>query len=337
MSRRPRLALAMRQEGTRFVMPAEQFERIAELCDVLDPEPLERFDDDRAWALLAEIDILITGWGCPAIDADILATAPHLRLIAHAAGSVKGFISPLVLDRGIRLTHAAIANALPVAEFTLAVILLANKHVDRFARLYRQDRNRDRVKELADQPIGNLGAVVGLVSASRIGRRVIELLKPFDLELLLHDPFVSVGEAQALGVRNVPLDELMARADIVSLHAPSIPSTRHMIDAPKLALMRDDTTLINTARGAIVDHAALEKELVSGRIKAVIDVTEPEVLPATSPLYDLPNVLLTPHIAGAVGHERRRLGEIAISEVMRYLRGDPLLYEIDAGMWERIA
>lgn len=133
-----------------------------------------------------------------------------------------------------------------------------------------------------------------------------------------------------MGVRNLPLDDVIGRADVLSLHAPALESTRHMIDARRLALLRDGCTLINTARGSLIDQAALTRELVSGRISAVIDVTEPEVLPATSPLYNLPNVLLTPHIAGAVGRERERLGEMAVAEVERFVKGQPLAHQVAA-------
>jgi phosphoglycerate dehydrogenase-like enzyme len=235
----------------------------------------------------------------------------------------------------VKVTHAAAANALPVAEFTLAAILFSNKRVLEFRRLYAEGRP-GRIP-LMDQPIGNLRKAVGIVGASRIGRRVIELLRPFDFDLLLYDPYVARTEADVLGVTLTGLDELVATADIVSLHAPSLTATRHMIDARRLRLMRDGATLINTARGRLVDHAALEAELVTGRINAVIDVTEPEILPRTSPLYDLPNVLLTPHIAGALGIERERLGALIVVELERYVRGEPLQHAIEPRALERIA
>jgi len=159
----------------------------------------------------------------------------------------------------------------------------------------------------------------------------------FDLAVLLYDPFVTPDEAAALGVEPVRLDALLERADVVSLHAPSLPGTRHMLDARGLARMGDGATLINTARGGLVDQVALEAELVSGRIDAVIDVTEPEVLPATSPLYGLPNVLLTPHIAGALGLERQRLGALVADEVERYVRGEPLRHRVEVQMLEHMA
>jgi phosphoglycerate dehydrogenase-like enzyme len=180
---------------------------------------------------------------------------------------------------------------------------------------------------LGDPKVGNNGKTVGIVGHSRIGARVIELLQPFDLEVVLYDPHYTSASQR---VRNVELDQLMAEADIVSLHAPAIESTARMIDARRLALMPDGATLINTARGALVDQDALLRELVSGRISAVIDVTTPEVLPADSPLYDLPNVLLTPHIAGALGNERSRLGATVVAEIERFIAGEPLSHGVAA-------
>jgi phosphoglycerate dehydrogenase-like enzyme len=170
--------------------------------------------------------------------------------------------------------------------------------------------------------------MVGIIGASRIGRRVIDLLKPFDYKVLLFDPTIDAGQARGMGVYKVELDDLMRHSDIVSLHAPSLPSTYHMIDAAKLALMKDSATLINTARGALLDEDALLDVLKTGRIDAIIDVTDPEIPGPESAFYDLPNVFLTPHIAGAVGLERSRLGEMAADEAERFIKGEPLLYRL---------
>ena len=226
---------------------------------------------------------------------------------------------------------------MPVAEFTLAAIIFAGKHVFRFRDFYVADRNRDRTHPMQREAIGNYRRTVGIIGASRIGRRVIELLKPFDYRLLLSDPTLDAAEAASLGTVKVDLDELMRQSDIVSLHAPSLPSTRHMIDAGRLSLMKDGATLINTARGALVDEAALLSALKTGRIDAVIDVTDPEIPEAGSAFYDLPNVFLTPHIAGAVGLERTRLGEMAADEIERFASGQPLLYQIHHANLENIA
>src|SRR5262249_54884850 len=148
----------------------------------------------------------------------------------------------------------------------------------------------------------------GVIGASRIGRRVIELLRPFDLDVYLFDPYVDAALAESLGVHLVDLDVLLRTCDVVSVHAPQTPQTLDLIGADQLALMRDGATLINTARGGLVDPDALAKELLRGRLCAVLDVTDPEPLPSDSALYELPNVFVTPHIAGSHGNELARLG-----------------------------
>ncbi|WP_047453459.1 hydroxyacid dehydrogenase [Rhizobium rhizogenes] len=325
---RPTIAFAMQPSRTQHVLPAALIQRLNTVAHVLDATPMVRFDDERARKLLGETEILITGWGSPPIDEAALAQAPHLKLVAHAAGTVKGLIEDGLFDRNIVVSHAAQANALPVAEFTLAAIIFAGKQVFRFRDLYVTDRNRHRTQPMQAEAIGNYGRTVGIIGASRIGRRVIELLAPFDYRILLYDPMVDEAEAARLGVKKTELDVLMANADIVSLHAPSLPATRHMIDAHRLSLMKPGATFINTARGALVDEAALLATLKTGRIDAIIDVTDPEIPEAGSAFYDLPNVFLTPHIAGAVGLERTRLGEMAVDEAIRFIEGKPLLYEI---------
>ncbi|MGV1758749.1 hydroxyacid dehydrogenase [Rhizobium sp. P44RR-XXIV] len=327
-SARPAIAFAMQPSRTQHVLPEVLIQRLDTVGRVLDAVPMQRFDDARAGKLLAEAEILITGWGSPTIDAAALALAPHLKLVAHSAGTVKGLLGDSLFDRGIAVSHAAQANALPVAEFTLAAIIFAGKKIFRFHDLYVADRNRKRTQPIQAEAIGNYGRTVGIIGASRIGRRVIELLAPFDYRILLYDPMVDAAEAARIGVEKAELDALMASADIVSLHAPSLPATRHMIDARRLSLMKDGATFINTARGALVDEAALIATLKTGRIDAIIDVTDPEIPEAGSAFYDLPNVFLTPHIAGAVGLERTRLGEMAVDETIRFIEGRPLLHEI---------
>jgi phosphoglycerate dehydrogenase-like enzyme len=273
------------------------------------------------------VEVLLTGWGCPPLDAAALGAMPELRAIVHAAGSVKGHVTAACWERGLLVSSAAEANAPPVAEYTLAMILLAGKDVFAAARDYRE--RRGRIDALAEYPgIGNYGKTVGVIGASKVGRRVIELLGRFDLEVLIHDPYLD---------GSVPLGALLAASDVVTLHAPSLPSTRHMLDARALSQMRDGAVLINTARGALVDHDALIAELRSGRMSAILDVTEPAPLPPDSPLWELPNVVLTPHVAGALGTEVRRLGDAAIDEIARYAAGEPFAHPLTAADLDRVA
>ncbi len=331
------IAFAMQPERTQYVFPPELLSKLDDIGRILDQEPMTRFDDDRGKRLLAEAEILVTGWGAPVFDAATLASAPRLQLLVHAAGTIKGLIDDCVFEAGMAVSHAAEANAQPVAEFTLAAIIFAGKQIIRLRDLYVADKGRMRTHLLQAQPIGNYRRTVGIVGASRIGRRVIELLRPFDYEVLLYDPLVGHDSARLLKVEKVDLDTLMAQSDIVSVHAPLLPQTRHMIDAQRLALMKNGATLINTARGALIDEAALIDRLKSGAIDAILDVTDPEVPEKNSPLYQLENVFLTPHIAGAIGLERMRLGATVVDEITRFVQGKPLLFEVRKDDLERMA
>jgi len=336
MTDRPVVVLAMSPVLCAGLVRPAQLERLRALATLPDPEPLGRFDEPRAAALLAQAEILLTGWGCPPLDAALLARAPGLRAVVHAAGTVKNHVTEACFERGLAVSSAAAANAVPVAEYTLAAILLANKRAFQLSRRYCELR-AFRLWAAETPGLGNYRKRIGLVGASHIGRRVLALLAPFDFEVRMSDPTLSAAEARALGVECCTLDELLPWCDVVSLHTPLVPSTRGLLDARRLSLMRDGATLVNTARGGLVDTAALEAELVSGRIAAVIDTTEPEVLPADSPLYELPNVFLTPHIAGSMGDETERMVDCALDEIERLARGAPLEHGILREHWEQIA
>lgn len=292
--------------------------------------------DLRLYArILRDAEVLLTGWGAPRIGAAELDLMPRLRAIVHAGGTIKTFLDPSVLARGIAVSSAAEANAIPVAEFTLAAIIFAAKRVTRTAHRYRVTGSMRDLDELP--PIGANGIVVGVVGASRVGRRVLELLRVLDVSVLLTDPYLDAAAAADLGAELTGLDDLMRRADIVTLHAPAGPATDGMISRSLLARMRDGAVVINTARGSLVDTGALTAELASGRLDAILDVTDPEPLPDGSPLFGLPNVLLTPHIAGALGNEIHRLGEVAVAEIERLAAGLPLVHPVRFEDLERIA
>ncbi|MEU1707609.1 hydroxyacid dehydrogenase [Streptomyces sp. NPDC005706] len=310
--------------------------RMTSIAD-LDPHlVVDNFNTLEASAALSEAEVIVSCWGCPPLTEDVLDRAPRLRAVIHAAGSVKHHITEACWHRGIDVTSAAWANALPVAEYTVAFVLLAGKEVLRIRDDYRQ-RRADQDWQAAYADAGNYRRTVGVIGASRIGRRVLKLLRPHDLELLVHDPFLQPREAKRLGATAVDLNELCRRSDVVSLHAPELPATHHLINRERLAALRTGATLINTSRGSLVDQQALTEELVSGRLDAVLDVTAPEVLPAESPLYGLPNVVLTPHIAGSLGNELHRMAAAAADELERYANSRPFAHPVSAEEWERSA
>lgn len=272
---------------------------------------------------LADTEILLTSWGAPRLDAALLDRMPRLRAVVHAAGSVQWLVSDELWERGITVTSAADANAVPVAEYTFAAIVLA------FKRAFVHMRTPARVLGWGDlvgsRRYGSVGRTVGIVGFSRIGRRVVRMLRGLDdIRILVADPFVPAESVAAAGAELVPLDDLLGRVDVLSLHAPALPETRHMIGAAELAALPDGATVINTARGWILDHEALYAECSSGRLDAVLDVTEPDPLPADAPLRGLANVALTPHIAGSMGTEARRLADSALDDVETLLNGGAL-------------
>ena len=335
MSYRPRAAFALSPSARDGVFPPDVLARLQELVDVDLSVILTSFDQPADRRLLQPVELLLTGWGCPHIDAETLLAAPLLRTVVHAAGSVKQFIHPVVFDRGVVVSSAAAANAVPVAEYTMAALVLAGKQAFTRARWYAGAEPSGDWRSGAGT--GLYGRTVGVVGASRIGRLVLERLRDFDLRVLLNDPYVDRAEAARLGTELVELDEMFRRADVVSLHAPALAATRHIVDDRRLAMLRDGATVINTARGSLVETDALTRHCATGRIFAVLDVTEPEPLPAGHPLLHLPNVLVTPHLAGAQGRDLRLLGQYAVDEVERLVTGRPLCGVVGAVDLCRIA
>ncbi|MFD7896385.1 hydroxyacid dehydrogenase [Streptomyces sp. NPDC059743] len=317
----------MASDVAEAVLGPDSLAALRAVCELAPPPVLDDFTTDRARATLAEVELLVTGWGCPPLDTAVLAAAPRLRAVVHTAGSVRGHITEACWERGIEVSSAAAANALPVAEYTVAMILLSGKRALERARDYRAARRREDGPRTAAE-VGNYGRTVGILSASLIGRRVIELLRPYDLRVLLHDPYVDDKDAAALGVRRVELGELFALSDTVSVHTPLLPATRGLVNRELLLSMRRDGVLINTARGAVIDQEALIEVLRADRIRAVLDVTDPDELPPDHPLWECENAIITPHLAGSEGNELRRLADLAVGEAARWATGDGFAHPV---------
>jgi phosphoglycerate dehydrogenase-like enzyme len=249
-----------------------------------------------------------------------------LRLVLYGGGSTRPFVTPDLWSRGIRVVTARAANSLPVADYTLAVILFSLKHGWRLMGATRVPWEPFPPASLMP---GGYGSTVGLLSLGSVGRLVRERLRPFDLTVLACDPALGPGEARGLDVRPVGLKELFADSDVVSVHTPLLDSTIGLVTGELITSMPQGGTFINTARGAIVRERELVEALEERPdLHAVLDVTEHEPLAADSKLRHLSNVVLTPHIAGAMGRERQRLGRLLIGELKRYLAGEPLEWEI---------
>ncbi len=283
--------------------------------------------------ILPQADACLTSWGVDQLDAEVLAAAPNLKAMAHMGSSVKRFVSDALWDRGIHVTTAAPALAEDVAITALGFMLVGMKRIWPLGQLVRaggwRESNYWPSRELRYK-------TVGIIGASHVGRHLIRLLQPFAVHILLVDPFVNAEQAAALGVEKVELADLLRRADIVSLHAPDTPATRHMLNADRLALMKDEALLINTARGTLIDEAALITELSRGRFFAFLDVTDPEPPAVDSPLRRLDNVVVVPHLAGCI-EDCSHMGEMAVEELRRFFSGEPPLYQITPQMFGRIA
>ena len=335
MAKTPVTALVMHPVVREELLRDDHIKRLRNATRLIREEPfrdIAELEDERK-----NVEVLVTSWGCPRIDADTLSGLPRLKLISHVAGSVKGFLDDVVWRRGILVTNAVAANAVPVAEYTLAAILFANKKVFALNRFYLEHKE-NRAPWTREAPnAGNYGKTVGIVGASHVGQIVIEHLKGFDLKVLLYDPFVAPLASREMGAMKTGLSELLSRSDVVSLHAPLLKDTYHMIGTAELSLMRDGATLINTARGGLVDAPALEEELCKGRLNAILDTTDPVVLPVNSPLYSLPNVFLTPHIAGSLGEETQRLADYMVEEIERFTRGGALKHLVRREHLARLA
>jgi phosphoglycerate dehydrogenase-like enzyme len=284
--------------------------------------------------LLRDTEVIFSSWGAPLMDEEFLDTAKNLKAVFYAAGSVRYFTTPAFWSRGIRLTSAYAMNAVPVSEYTVAAALFGLKHVWHYARLTREQR-----AFMEDRPVvGAYRAKIGLISYGTIARMVRDKLRSFDLQVLVYDPFLSAEDAAREGVRLVSLETLFAESDVVSLHAPSLPATWGLLGAEHFGRMKPFSTFINTARGEIVREKELIEFLrVRPDVQAVLDVTAPEPPSPDNPLFDLPNVMLTPHIAGSLGPECKRMGDAMVDEFERYLEGRPLSWELNEQMVARMA
>jgi len=323
------------------VLRDDHIDRLRTACSLVGDVPCRTYEDLGVDA--NQVEVLITSWGCPRFHAHVVDRFPRLRLIAHLAGSVKGFIDEEIWRRGIQVTNAVAAQAVPVAEFTLAAIVFANKRVFQLRDAYRHHRMLPDENPLWKPwrghgvEMGNYRKHIGIVGASNVGRQVIELARPLDYTLLVYDPYLTETEASTLGAVKAGLAELLSQSDVVSLHVPLLAQTRGMIGAGELALMKDGATLINTARGALVDQNALAVELANRRLFALLDTTQPEDLPQDSPLFELDNLILTPRIAGAQGREGERLADLVADELDRFRRGDALHHAVRLEQLSRLA
>ena len=279
--------------------------------------------------LLKDVELLFSGWWGTTLDQVLLNAAPRLQAVFFGGGSVRRVVSDEFWNRSIPLSAAAAANAVPVAEFTLAQIIFSLKRVWWHARDLQVNHRYLSYRPEERRVPGAYRSTIGIVSLGHIGKRVREMLRMLDLQVLAYDPYVTGEEAEALGVELVSLDTIFRKSDVVTLHTPLLEATYGMITGAHVASMKPGATLINTARGQIIREPEMMAVLQQRQdLFALLDVTVQEPLPPDSPLLSMPNVFLTPHIAGAMDGECHRLGEYMIDEAERFLKGETLQWEI---------
>jgi phosphoglycerate dehydrogenase-like enzyme len=313
-------------EMTEQIFGAADLARLAKNNTIMRRQDLER---------VAEADVLVTGWGTPPLDDALLDRARKLKMIAHSAGSTKHLVPPGFWSRGIRLCSANEALGIGVAETTIALMIAGLKAFFPCAQLTRENQWKT---DGLPWPVREMYQVdIGIIGASKIGRHLIRLLKQFEVNVLLYDPYVSSEEAMELGVEQIDLMELMRRSDVVSLHAPALESTRKMLKREHFRAMKNHALFINTARGMIIDEEAMVEELKTGRIFAFIDVTNPEPPKPDHPFRTLPNCVLLPHIAGAISNGCRRQGRSIVDQIFEFESGKTMHGEIVGAQWKIMA
>ncbi len=282
------------------------------------------------------VDYIFSTWGMlPLTGEQIDEYLPNLKAVFYAAGTVQYFARPF-LERGISVHSAWRANGVPVAEVTVSQILLASKGFFR-----RRVRSREEWTNNDPDYIfpGNYGTKVGILGAGMIGARVIELLSPFDLEISVFDPFLSDERAEKMGVKKTSLEEIFQSCHVISNHIANLPETRGIITRAHLHSMAENAVLINTGRAAQVDMDALVDEMkrCPNRL-ALLDVTDPEEPPkAESELYTVPNIYLTPHIAGSTGYETHRMADYMYEEYRALREGRAPRHSVTLAMLETMA
>ena len=294
-------------------------ERLASLT-ALHPEVVTTVNFPAQAPRLADLEVIFSTWGMPRLGPQEWARLPELQALFHAAGTVRAFARPL-LDRGVVLVSARHANAVPVAEFALAQIVLAAKGYFRGV-----------------PGPGCCGETVALLGAGAVGRALIERLKGLDLSILLYDASLPKEEAARLGVEGVSFEAAFERGFVVSNHLPDLPETKGALGRDLFRRMRPGATFLNTGRGATVVEAELAKVMAERPdLTALLDVTWPEPPDADSPLRGLPNVRLSPHLAGSIGDEVLRLADASIEAFRSWELGEVPQGLVTPETWPRLA
>ena len=316
------------------VFSDEVIERLREYVDI---EKKIYCAEDLCEPAVKDAEYVFATWGMAGLSEEQIGTyMPRLRRVFYAAGSVQDFARPF-LSSNVAVHSAWAANAVPVVEYTVAQIVLSNVGFYQAPMWYRQ-KGYDAAHETCWALPGNYRVKVGIIGCGMIGSMVCERLKQYKMEVLVSDPFASDEKLAALGAKRATLEEIFSQCQTISNHTANLPQTVGMLNGKLFDLMLPTATFINTGRGAqVVEEdliAALEAEPAR---TAVLDVTWPEPVDPNGKLANLPNVIITPHIAGSSGNEIERMGEYMADELQRFMTGEDVLYSVSMKMLETMA
>ena len=267
---------------------------------------------------------------------EIKTYLPSLRAVFYGAGTVQAFARPF-LNSGVEVFSAWAANAVPVAEYTVAQIILANKGFFSSSRIAKTGNRKAAAENFHAYP-GNYTVKIGIIGAGMIGKLVINMLKSYRLEVLVFDPFLPDEKAAELKVKKASLETIFKECQVVSNHLANNEQTKGMLHGKLFESMLPFSTFINTGRGAqVVENDLIEVLKNRPDLTAVLDVTFPEPPTDDSELYTLPNCILTPHIAGSAGNEVRRMGEYMKEEYEKFIQNGLCKYEVTLEMLKTMA
>ena len=316
------------------VFGEKYYERLRKQGEVKIYDKDDFSDIDYVHSFVKGSEVIITSWGSPKISKEILDLCPDLKLVLHAAGSIKTIMTDEYIAKKIPISNSACAIGEGVAETALGFAISACKGFYPLSKRTKQGLWGENlslfVKDFYD-------IKVGVISGGFVGRHMIKLLKTFHVDILLYDPILTKEQVEELGATKVELNELMSESDVVTVHAPSIPATDNMINKDNLKLLKDGAILINTSRGSVINEADLIAELIKGRIFACIDVTNPEPPLTNNELRYLDNVILTPHIAGTVSNGLKRIALHVCEELERFNRGESLKAGVNLDNLDKLA
>lgn len=286
---------------------------------------------------LQTADALITTWDSPRFDENLPQLAPRLRIIAHCGGEVKSRFAPSLFE-ALTITNAAAPMAGATAEMGAALLLYCARNVDFYRAALRKKSNRMYQQvHLHGAPESMVGRTVAMIGFGRIGRALVDLLRGFKIKWLVHDPYANRALARKYAIHFVSLKELLPRAHLLVLTAALTDETRGILGRKNLAALPDHATVINVARGGLIDLNALRKEVRSGRIRCALDVTDPlEPLRVNDPLRTMPGAIVTPHIAGSGLHVRQEIARVVLDDLQRFFSEGQVANRVTTAMLERM-